>query len=349
MQLRAEQLDAHLAKSVAPLYVLHGDEPLLSLEAADAIRAAARRKGCTEREVLVAERGFDWSSLAQAGAGQSLFGDRKLIELRLPTGKPGTQGAAAIAAYCERLSADDVTLVTLPRLRKDEQSARWFGALTGAGVVVDIYPVDRVRLPLWIGARLARQKQRAPEDVLAYLADRVEGNLLAAHQEVLKLGLLLPEGELTLDAVADAVANVARYDAKDGAAALLSGDLERYVRVLEGLRGEGESPVLVLWNLTEELRALLRVQEGLEAGRPIEQLLRENRVWGERQAAVRAAARRISRETLERAMLHASRIDRATKGVAREEPWDEFIRLGLELCGGNARRPGPAEGRRRSA
>jgi DNA polymerase-3 subunit delta len=329
--LRAEQLEAQLAKSIASVYVIHGDEPLLALESADAIRAAARKKGCEEREVFTAERGFDWSELTQAGASQSLFGGRKIVELRIPTGKPGTQGAAAILGYCERLAKENVTIVSVPRLRKDDQNSRWFLALAGAGVVVDVYPVERARLPEWIAARLARQGQRASPEALGFLADRVEGNLLAAYQEVQKLGLLLPGGELSAEQVNDAVANVARYDAKDGAAALLAGDAARYVRVLDGLRGEGESTVLVLWMLAEELRALAHIQQGLEAGRAIDQLLRENRVWGERQAPVKAAARRFPRAALERALTHAARVDRASKGVGPGEPWDELIRLGLEL------------------
>jgi DNA polymerase III subunit delta len=334
VSLRAEQLEAHLAKSLASVYLIHGDEPLLALESADAIRAAARGSGCEEREVFTAERGFDWGELGHAGASQSLFGGRKIIELRIPSGKPGTQGAAAIQSYCERLGKDNVTLVSVPRLRKDEQNSRWFLALAGAGIVVDVYPVERARLPEWIGARLARQGQRASAEALGFLADRVEGNLLAAHQEVQKLGLLLPKGELSAEQVNGAVANVARYDAYACAAALLAGDAARYVRVLEGLRGEGESPVFILWALAEELRALLRVQQGLEAGRQLEQLLRENRVWGERQAPFRAAAKRLRRAALERALAHAARIDRATKGVGPGAPWDEFVSLGLELLHG---------------
>src|SRR5262245_34428645 len=178
VRLRLEQLPAQLAKGVAPLYVVHGDEPLLALEAADAIRTAARKAGCEEREVYIAERGFDWSALAHAGASRSLFGGRKLIELRLPGGKPGTQGAAAIEQHCARLDGDSVTLVSLPRLRKDEQNSRWFSTLAEAGVVVDVYPVERARLPEWIGARLARQEQRGSRETLDFLADRVEGNLL---------------------------------------------------------------------------------------------------------------------------------------------------------------------------
>jgi DNA polymerase-3 subunit delta len=341
MQLRAEQLESQLSKSVASVYVIHGDEPLLALEAADAIRAAARKHGCDEREVLSVERGFDWSELTQAGASQSLFGGRKIIELRIPSGKPGTQGSAAITSMCDRLShakaggsrldQENVTLVSVPRLRKDDQNARWFLALSGAGVVVDIYPVERARLPDWIGARLARQGQRASQEALGFLADRVEGNLLAAYQEVQKLGLLLPKGELSAEQVSDAVANVARYDAYDCSAALLAGNMTRYVRVLDGLRGEGESPVFILWALAEELRALVRIQQGVEAGRSIDQLLRENRVWGERQALIKTALKRHARAALERALVHAARIDRASKGAGPGEPWDEFISLGLEL------------------
>ena len=345
MNVRAEQLDSHLSKSLASLYVLHGDEPLLALEAADAIRAAARKQGCTEREVFTVERGFDWSELAQAGASRSLFGERKIIELRIPTGKPGTQGSAAIAEYCERLGKENVTLVSLPRLRKEDQGSRWFGVLASTGMVVDVQPVDRARLPDWIGARLARQGQRASAEVLAFLADRVEGNLLAAFQEVQKLGLLLPAGELDAAAVSEAVTNVARFDAYDCSSALLAGDAARYVRVLDGLRGEGESPVFIVWALGEELRALARIQKGLAAGQQIEQLLRENRVWGDRQAPMKAAARRIAPAALTRALAHAARIDRAAKGVGAGEPWDEFITLGLELlhgtqAGASSRRSG---------
>ncbi|MSQ50132.1 MAG: DNA polymerase III subunit delta [Betaproteobacteria bacterium] len=348
MQLRAEQLAAHLANAqarstsaLASLYVIHGDEPLLALEAADAIRAAARAQGCDEREVLTVERGFDWGELAQAGASRSLFGGRKIIELRIASGKPGIQGSTALLAMCERLARapsgstrlgeENVTLVSVPRLRKDEQNARWFLALAGAGVVVDIYPIERARLPEWIATRLARQGQRATPEALGYLADRVEGNLLAAYQEVQKLGLLLPKGEVSVEQLSGAIANVTRYDAHDCSAALLAGDMGRYVRVLDGLRGEGESPVFILWALTEELRALVRIQQGQTAGRTIDQLLRENRVWGTRQALMKTALARHASAALERALLHAARIDRASKGVGPGEPWDEFISLGLEL------------------
>jgi DNA polymerase-3 subunit delta len=331
MQLRAEQLAGHLAKGLSPVYAIHGDEPLLALEAADAVRAAARKAGYGEREVFEPGRHFDWSELRHALASLSLFGGRKIVELRLPTGKPGAEGGAAIAEYCERPGTDILLLVSLPRLDRAAQGAAWFSALSQAGVVVDVWPVERSRLPAWIAERLARQKQRAPREALELLADRVEGNLLAAHQEVQKLALLAPEGEISLEALREAVANVARYDAYAACEAMLSGDAERYVRVIDGLRSEGEAPTLVLWALSEELYALARIQAGVAGGRPVDDLLRENRVWGPRQRPMKAAAARVRPEAVSGALAHAAAIDRAIKGVGSGEPWDEFLKLGLGL------------------
>ena len=337
MQLRAEQLEAHLAKGLRPVYTIHGDEPLLALEAADAVRVAARKRGCSERDVLHVERGFDWSALAHAGASQSLFGGARIVELRIPTGKPGTEGAAAIERYCAANPGDNVTLVTVPRLDRATQSSGWFSALGSAGVIVDVWPVDRARLPQWIAVRLARNKQSADAAVLEFLADRVEGNLLAAHQEVQKLALLLPAGELPLEEVEGVVANVARYNAHDASAALLAGDLPRYLRVLDGLRGEGEAPSLVLWSVAEDLRALGGVQQGMESGRSVDAALREQRVWGARQGSVQGALRRYARIQIENALATAAQVDRAIKGVALGEPWDQLARLGLELVHGTSR------------
>ena len=332
MQLRAEQLEAHLAKTLAPLYVIHGDEPLLALEAADAVRAAARARGFAEREVFIAERGFDWSELAHAGASRSLFGGAKIIELRVPTGKPGAEGGATLAAHCARLDAEVLTLVSLPRLDRATQSSAWFTALAAAGVVVEVWPVERVRLPEWIGARLARQDQRASRAVLEFLADRVEGNLLAAHQEVQKLALLAPPGELGLETVEDVVTSVARYDPYAAAEALVAGDLARYVRVLEGLRGEGEAPTFVLFAVSSALFVL----RGIDEGKPAERLFGEQRLFNKPlQRAVQAAARRYTRATLDAALAQAALIDRVAKGVAKGDPWDQFVALGLKLAGGS--------------
>jgi DNA polymerase-3 subunit delta len=333
MQLRAEQLESALSRSLAGVYTIHGDEPLIALEAADAVRAAARKQGFTDREVFEPGRSFDWSELQHSLASLSLFGGKKIVELRLATGKPGAQGGEAIAQYCERPSPDILLLVSLPRLDRMSQGTAWFGALSRAGVVVDVWPVERSRLPAWIAERLGRQRQRAPREALEFLADRVEGNLLAAHQEVQKLALLAPAGELSLEVVREVVANVARYDAYNACEAMLAGDAARYLRIIDGLKSEGEAPTLVLWALSEELYALARIQAGAAAGRSVDELMRENRVWGPRQRPMKAAATRVAPGAVQRALAHAAGIDRAIKGVGPGQPWDEFLKLAQTLGG----------------
>ena len=333
MQLRAEELERHLARSLAPLYLIHGDEPLQSLEAADAIRAKARAEGYAEREVLSVERGFDWSLLSASGANLSLFSSKKLIELRIPGGKPGTDGAAAIVQHCAADTPDLLTIVSLPRLDRRSQDTAWFRALAGKGVLINTFQVERAQLPQWIAARLARQKQKADRETLQFLADSVEGNLLAAHQEIQKLGLLFPPGELAFDAVCSAVLNVARYDAFKLNEAMLTGDTTRLARMLDGLKSEGEAPPKILWVLAEEIRAVAKVQAGMAAGEDLQQLYRNNRVWGDiRQRGVADAARRLKSTALGEALRHAARIDRTVKGLARGDVWDELLQLCLRFA-----------------
>ena len=331
MQIKAEQLDAQLARNLAPVYLVHGDEPLLALEAADAVRAAARARGFDEREVLVSGRGFDWGELLSAGANLSLFGGKKLVELRIPTGKPGVEGGEALARYCKKPGTDTLLLVSMPRPEGPFWKAAWFTALGAAGVIAEVQSVDRARLPDWIRARLARNAQSVDAEALAYLVDRVEGNLLAAHQEILKLALLAPRGELDVDTLRGAVATVARFDPFVASDALLAGDLKRYVRALDGLRGEGEAPVYVLAILGGDLQTLARVQGLVDEGRSADQAVEFAKVWKRRQPAIRAAQRLFTPAAVRRAVAHAARIDRAAKGVGAGEPWDEFVTLGLEL------------------
>ena len=332
MQIRSGELDAHLAKSLAPVYAVHGDEPLLALEAADAVRAAARKRGFSEREVFEAARGFDWGAFRGSLGSLSLFATKRIVELRLPGGKPGTDGSDALAAYCANPAADTLLLVSLPRLDRKTQESGWFRALAGAGVVVDVWPLERARLPGWISERLARQGQKAPREVLEFLAARVEGNLLAAHQEVQKLALLAAPGELSLQAVEGAVADVARYDPQDAAEALLSGDTGRYVRVIEGLRGEGEAPTFVLFVISNALFVLAAAH----ASGSIDAALQQHRVYGRGlQAALRGALSRFRPRAVEEAIAAAAAIDRAIKGVRVRDPWEEFIALGLKLAGGS--------------
>ncbi len=339
MQLRIDALAAHLGRRLAPLYVVHGDEHLLAIEAADAIRAAARAAGYTERDVLTVDRYFRWNRLLESTQSLSLFGDRKLIELRVPGGKPGKDGSQALQAFAKTIhDGDTIALVTLPKLEREQKSSAWFGALDAAGVTIEAPLVDRARLPAWIGERLALQGQTADVETLAFLADRVEGNLLAAHQEVQKLALLQPPGRLDFEAVRAAVVEVARYDVFKLGEAMLAGDPARVARMVDGLRGEGESPVLVHWAITEEVRALLRAKIGVAKGQPLSSLLRNLRVWGARERLFEVALKRLTLPALERALARAADIDRVVKGlqghvVALGDPWTELSRLGVAIAG----------------
>jgi DNA polymerase-3 subunit delta len=333
MELRHNQLAAHLERGLAPLYVVHGDEPLFAIEAGDLIRRAARRAGCDEREVFVADPGFRWDAFVAANANQGLFGSRKMIDLRIPSGKPGVEGARALEAWAASPNPDHIALVTLPRLDRAAQQTAWFSALAAVGVAIAVYPLERDELPAWIAARLAAQRQRAAPPTLAFLADRCEGNLLAAKQEIEKLALLLPEGELEHDAVERAVADVARFDVFDLSAACLSGDAARALRIIATLEAEGEGLPLLLWQLGEDVHALAAVVEATAAGMPIAAAVRNARVWGKRQAALERAARRVKPAAIAPMMRALATMDALAKGIGRGNPWDEFRTLALTLAG----------------
>ncbi len=339
MQLRAEALDGHLAKSLAPLYVITSDEHLLALEAADKIRRTARAQGYSERDVLTVERSFKWGELLASNQALSLFGDKKLIELRIPTGKPGKDGGAALQAYAKDLSPDNLTLITLPKLDWQSAKAAWVTALQQAAVFIEIPVVERAQLPNWISQRLSMQNQSADRQSLDFIADRVEGNLLAAHQEIQKLGLLHEPGKLTYEQVHDAVLNVARYDVFKLSEAMLGGDAARLVRMLEGLKGEGEALPLVLWAVSEEIRTLLKLKSGMAQGRPLGALLKEYRIWGPRERLMEPALRRVTLPVLEDALRQAAQVDRMVKGLRAKayagDQWDAMLQLALKVARGS--------------
>ncbi|HNK52979.1 MAG TPA: DNA polymerase III subunit delta, partial [Ottowia sp.] len=344
MQLAAAQLARHLQQGLRPLYVLHGDEALLVQEAADAIRATARAQGHTERSVhTVAGAHFDWGAVLAAGSSLSLFADRQLVEIRIPSGKPGKDGSAALQQLAEAAPGNDgvLTLVLLPRLDKATRTSAWFAALDGAGVTVQIDGIERAALPLWLAQRLAAQGQRVAageegQRTLAFFADRVEGNLLAAHQEISKLALLHPPGELSWAQVEAAVLNVARYDVFKLSEAVLGGQPARVQRMLDGLQAEGEAEVLVHWALAEDIRALQRVRDALDAGKPLPMALREHRIWGPRERLFERVLPRLSAATASRLLHSAHVVDGIVKGLKApdwpHDGWQALHRLAMQLC-----------------
>lgn len=356
MQTDLGQFGRQLQQGVQALYTVHGDEPLLVQEALDALRAAARAQGYTERmSFTVAGAHFDWSEVLAAAQARSLFADKQLLELRIPSGKPGKDGAAALQQLARAALNDDatVTVVLLPRVDRATQSSAWFQALE-SGVMLAVVPVERRSLAAWIGQRLALQGQRVAagepgQRCLQFFADRVEGNLLAAHQEIVKLGLLYEPGELSFEQVEQAVLNVARFDVFKLSEAVLGARWLRSQRMLDGLQAEGESEVLVHYSLSEDIRSLLKVKQAMGRGLPLPMALREQRVWGPRERLFERVLPGLSAQTLGELLHAAHEVDGVVKGLRAEgwpaQPWQALHRLAEKICEACQLALAPAQGR----
>ena len=335
MQLKPEQLDGHLRKQLAPVYFISGDEPLRVMEAADAVRAAAREQGYSEREVLSVEAGFDWGRLDAAAGSMSLFAERRLVDLRLPGGKPGDAGGKALRAWAGQPPEDTLLLVTAGKLEPAARKSKWLQALDSAGGVVLVWPLDAQQFPAWVKRRMQQRGLEPTGDAVALLAGRVEGNLLACVQEIDKLYLLRGAGPLTGEDIAEAVADSARYDVFSLVDAALAGDGVRTVRMFQGLRGEGTPSAVVLWALAKEVRQLAAMARLVAAGQAVPKVLAQYRVWQNRKAVVGRALQRLARRDGDAARLlrRCALVDRVIKGQAAGNEWDELLQLLLQLAG----------------
>lgn len=334
MQLRAENLASHLAQQVLPLYLVSGEETLLVQECCDQIRAHARAAGASERQILDADaRDFDWSELLQGASEMSLFAERKLIELRIPSGKPGAEGSKALNAYLELSGGDDFLLIVAGKIDKQSQNSKWFKALDGAGAIIQVWPVRSHELPRWMEQRLAAAGLQIEREALQLLCERVEGNLLAAVQEVEKLKLLATDARVSVDTVTAAVSDNARYNVFGLADVALQGDAVASLRMLQGLRGEGTEPAAVLWALARELRTLYAAQLDCEQGQNMQRVLGAHNVWKSRLPLMQAALKRLDSAALANLLDQAVAVDGSIKGYARGRPWDQLERLVTGLCG----------------
>lgn len=330
MRLKPDQLDGALHKKLAPAYVISGDEPLQLQEAADAVRAAAKQAGFSGREVFFAESGFDWSSLLQAMDSPTLFGDRNVLDLRLNTA-PDKRGAAVLSRYAARATQNDLLLISLPRLKPAEQKAAWFTGLDKIGIVVQVWPLEGTQLLDWLERRLQRRGLAADRASVQLLATLVEGNLLAASQEVEKLHALFGSGRIGNDDILQAVSNHARYDVFTLADAALAGQGARTTKVLAGLQAEGEATPVVLWALTRDIRLLLALHSAGEAS--LDAQLRHHKVVDKRKPLLQRALRRLSVSRLHDLLRLSSRIDAAIKGMAADDPWEGLLHIALGLAG----------------
>ena len=333
VKISGDNLPSSLARQLQTIYLVSGDEPLLVNEAADAIRATARSQGFVERELHVIERGFDWQGLIAGSRSLSLFAQRKIVEIRMANAAPGEQGADAIVELAEQSSPDTLVLIIAAKLDGRTQSSRWVSAVEKRGVLVQVWPIDLPRLPAWIRERLGRHKLQADAAAASLLAERVEGNLLAAHQEIEKLALLLPPGPITAETVVDAVADSARFDVLQLGEAAMRGQTARALRILDCLHGEDVEPTLVLWAVNKDLQWIARARNLMRRGQSAESAMNTLYVWRPRQAAMGQALSRTNGHTLRNLLLDAERVDRTIKGVEKGNPWLALERLVARLAG----------------
>jgi DNA polymerase-3 subunit delta len=331
MIIYPDKLEAALKKGLLPIYFFSGDEPLQMGEAADAVRRHAREQGFTEREVMHAEKSFDWNELLASSNAMSLFAEKRVIDLRLPSGKPGKDGGAALAEYAARPPEDTVLLISSGKVDKRSQSAKWYTALDKVGATLQVWPVEAPEMPRWLDQRLRSRGLQPESEASRIIAERVEGNLLAAAQEVDKLVLLIGSGPLSAEQAEAAVADSARFDVFGLVDAALEGDAPRLTRMLDGLRGEGVEPILVLWALTRELRSLAEMAAKIEGGKGLDGVL--GQVWGKRKGPVKAGLQRHNKVRWQQMLRRAARLDRVIKGAAPGNAWDELLQLTLLMAG----------------
>jgi DNA polymerase-3 subunit delta len=334
LNIAADRLPDQLARGLAALYVVVGDEPLGAQEACDAIRVAARAAGHSERNVYTVQGRYNWQSIFSGSDNLSLFAERRLTEIRVPSGKPGIDGAKALETYAAKLPADTLTLISLPGLDWKAMKSRWFTTLAVAGVVVEARPLDRSQLPGWIERRLIKQGLRAERAALEFLADQVEGNLLAAQQEIDKLALLLPPGTVTLADVEHAVVDVSRLEADALQDALYAGDGARFAQIVVDLRDAGEAVPAILWQVTSAVGLMLRLKSAIAQGDSLPGLMRT--LWGrdkQRAPQIERALKRLDLARIEAALADLALVDRQAKGLERVgDPWDTLLRMGLTLA-----------------
>jgi len=333
MRIQAQQLAARLEQNIAPVYLLSGDEPLQLGEAADSVRSAARRAGYSSRMIMEAGARFDWNQLTQEANSMSLFAEQRIIDLRIPSGKPGRDGSASLSAYCERIPDDTLLLVTLPKLDKAQLNSKWFKALDKAGITMQVWPVDRQRLPAWISQRMRAAQLTPAPGVADMLADQVEGNLLAARQEIEKLLLLHGTGNISMEQLRNAISDSARFDVFGLVDSALTGNSARCTRMLAGLRAEGMATPVILWALAREIRALAGISRSVANGARPEQAMAQAKVWSSRQPLVRKGLQRMPAIRWERLLSHCQYADSAVKGAIRTDPWLLLEQITLGMCG----------------
>lgn len=332
MRIKPENLSNELKKALQPVYLLTGDEPLQLIESADMLRRVARKQGFTERQVFHVEQGFDWGLLLQEANSMSLFAEKKVLELRFTSPKPGDAGSKAICEYCQRISPDNLLIVSMPKLDKRSQSAKWFKALENNGVVIQSWPIEGGQLSQWIVRRMQSRELTADRDAVSLLTEKVEGNLLAAAQEIEKLSLKAP-AKITAEDILESSSDDAKYDVYKLVDAAIAGNYKRFAKILTGLKAGGEAPSLVLWAFTREIRSMVTMSHDVRQGVSLGQVLSKHHVWDNRAAVVKAGLTRFKVDQWLGLLGRAIRVDQVIKGLHNGDVWDELLDLGFSISG----------------
>jgi len=332
MRLKPDQLEGALQKTLQPVYLISGDEPLQLGEASDAVRMAAKSNGYSVREVISIDQGNEWAQLALEADSLSIFAEKKLIDLRLPSGKPGVDGGKALLAYCQHLPSDTVLLITAGKIDAASQKAQWFQAIDKVGDIVQVWPLQGQDLLDWLYRRAERKGMRLETDAVKSLASRIEGNLLAAAQEIEKLFILHGPVKINKAMIENAVADSARFDVFKLTDALLAGKFNRFVKILNGLKAEGVASPVVLWALSREARTLFNVHSDLRLGAQPETVFKKHHIWDKRKQLVHDAIRRLSQSQVQNLLMLSAKADRQIKGQMAGDGWDTLFDIGLQFC-----------------
>ncbi len=340
MRIRPHELEQKLQGELAPIYVVSGDEPLQVIEATDFIRAAARKQGYTERDIIEAHNKFSWSELTAEADSLSLFAEKRIIDLRIPNGKPGKEGGSALAEYASRVPDDTLLLITLPKLERAQLTSKWVKALDSKGALIQIWPVEGERLHPWIEQRMRRAGLTPGAGVVQILAEHIEGNLLAASQEIQKLQLLYGPSPISAEQLNQAVSDSARFDVFSLVDSALTGDTARSTRILRGLKAEGTATPVVLWALTREIRLLHGLAMETARGKSAQQAIAANRgVWDKRKTLVGKGLQRLNLNQWRQLLAQCGKTDRAIKGQSRDNPWLMLEQITVRMAGTRAPKP----------
>jgi len=332
MRIKPDQLNATLQKGLLPIYFISGDEPLQLGELADAIRKAAKQAGFENREILSAETGFEWRQLAFAADSMSIFADKKIIDLRIPSGTPGAEGAKALSNYCDRLPEDTLLLITAGKVAGSSLKSKWLEALDKKGVVIQVWPLEGQDLLRWLEQRMHQRGLSTDTEGLRILASRIEGNLLAAAQEIEKLYVLYGTGKLSSQQIFDVVADSSRYDVFKLMDCVLAANVSRILKVLSGLRSEGIAPPIVLWALTRDARLLIKIKLALSQGQNKDLVFKNNQIWDKRKQLVSNALNKLSDHDLNEVLVLSAKADRQIKGQEQGDVWEILLAICLKFA-----------------